>query len=387
MQPASLVESRPRWREALDQRFELARGGVGHNVRPMEGLRGLAVFLVFLVHYVTLSMPLVPPGSALARGAALLHAMGNVGVDLFFVLSGYLIYGSLVARRQAYGPFIWRRVVRIYPAFLVVFALYLVLTVVFPGESKVPKDPEAAALYLLANLLLLPGLAPIEPMIAVAWSLSYEFFYYLVMPVLVTLLALQRRRSMTRVLLFSSLWLVGLLVASALGGPVRLLMFVPGILLHEWLLLAPRSQGRSAFGAAALVLALALAAVPAPGPAGQALKVSGLGLLFLVACRCSFSDPQGWLARGLSWTPMRWLGNSSYSYYLIHGVALKALFMLVGRWWPTPANAPGGLFWWWLPMAFAWTCIPAVALFLWIERPLSLTPKVRAGRLAGAKSA
>ncbi|MBS0174815.1 MAG: acyltransferase family protein, partial [Nitrospira sp.] len=84
--------------EWLREKFELARGGTEHNVRAMEGLRGFAVFLVFLVHYATLIRPWIESGSALSRTTNAIHSIGNVGVDLFFVLSGYLIYGSLMAR-------------------------------------------------------------------------------------------------------------------------------------------------------------------------------------------------------------------------------------------------------------------------------------------------
>ena len=50
--------------EWLTQRFELSRGGEGQNLRPMEGLRGFAVFLVFLVHYVALVKPWIAGESA-----------------------------------------------------------------------------------------------------------------------------------------------------------------------------------------------------------------------------------------------------------------------------------------------------------------------------------
>ena len=76
----------------LSQQFELSRGGGADNVRPMEGLRGFAVFLVFLVHYVTLVKPWVTANPILLDFSSKLHSIGNAGVDLFFVLSGYLIY-------------------------------------------------------------------------------------------------------------------------------------------------------------------------------------------------------------------------------------------------------------------------------------------------------
>ena len=154
----------------LAARFELSRGEAQGNVRPMEGLRGFAVLLVFCTHYVTLIGPWLNEASWLGHAADALHTVGNAGVDLFFVLSGYLIYGSLMARPQAYLAFMRRRVRRIHPTFLAVLAIYLLLSLVFPAERKIPADTADAAVYLLQNILLLPGLFPIVPIITVAWS-------------------------------------------------------------------------------------------------------------------------------------------------------------------------------------------------------------------------
>jgi exopolysaccharide production protein ExoZ len=159
----------------LADQFELARGGQAQNIRPMEGLRGFAVFLVFLVHYASLSGPMIAWVSWLRQGVEAVHIIGNVGVDLFFVLSGYLIYGTLISKPRNFFSFMKRRVWRIYPVFLVVFAIYFVLSFVFPSESKIPNSLTGGAIYLLQNLLLLPGVFSIPPMIFVAWSLSYEF--------------------------------------------------------------------------------------------------------------------------------------------------------------------------------------------------------------------
>jgi peptidoglycan/LPS O-acetylase OafA/YrhL len=135
----------------------------------MEGLRGFAVFLVFLVHYVTLVEPWVAASPHLAVLISALHGIGTTGVDLFFVLSGYLIYGSLISRPQGFARFMTRRVIRIYPAFTVVLAVYVALALVFPSESKIPTPATAGLIYLLQNFLLLPGLFAIEPLITVAW--------------------------------------------------------------------------------------------------------------------------------------------------------------------------------------------------------------------------
>lgn len=376
------------WLAWLTARFELSRGGGAHNVRPMEGLRGFAVFLVFLVHYVTLVAPWVTRGSHTQAVAAALHTMGNTGVDLFFVLSGYLIYGSLIARAQPFGRYMARRVERIYPAFLAVFAIYIALSFAFPAENKIPSAWPAASVYLLQNLLLLPGLFPIEPLITVAWSLSYEMFYYLLIPLLIGALGLRRRSARWRCIFFGGLAIaVAALGAALFGSHVRLIMFIAGILLHEALSaesLAQRWSPRSAVALVALVTGLLCTLLPLQGAAAYALKVSILFVCFFVLCLACFSHPTTWLPRAFSWTPLRWLGNMSYSYYLIHGLALKAAFIVLAA--MLPASERGAWFFYALmPMMFGLTLLPAAALFLMVERPLSLAPKRK--QVAGAPAA
>ena len=123
----------------LAQRFELSRGGEAANVRPMEGLRGFAVLLVFLTHYAGMVEPWIAGSTETVRIASGLRHVGHAGVDLFFVLSGYLIYGSLMKRAQPFIGFMRRRVARIYPAFIVVFIAYVLMSFAFPSESRIPQ--------------------------------------------------------------------------------------------------------------------------------------------------------------------------------------------------------------------------------------------------------
>ena len=121
----------------LTQLLEIPHSG-HRTLRPMEGLRGFAVFLVFLVHYVTLSAPWVDSASVTAAVAGILRNVGNAGVDLFFVLSGYLIYSNLIEKPRAFRTYLRRRVERIYPTFLAVLSL-LLLSFAFPAHSKLPQ--------------------------------------------------------------------------------------------------------------------------------------------------------------------------------------------------------------------------------------------------------
>ena len=354
----------------LRNRFELSRGGSGHNLRSMEGLRGFAVFLVFLVHYVTLVDPWLPDPSRIRTVARALHAMGNSGVDLFFVLSGYLIYGTLLARPQPFGKFMARRIERIYPAFVAVLALYVALSFAFPSESKFPATPGSSALYFVANYLLLPGLLPIDPIITVAWSLSYEMFFYLTIPLVIVGLDLRGRSVLWRSVLFALTAVFVFAYGAAYGGHVRMAMFLAGMLLYETIAARRRAPG-TALALSGLVIGLAGTLLPIGGSAGFALKVALLFVAFFGLCFACFADGSTVLARAFSWLPLRWLGNMSYSYYLLHGLALKAAFLVLGLW--LPATAAGStVFWTLLGPMFAVSLVPAAALFLLVERPFSL---------------
>ncbi len=360
--------------EWLAQRFELSRGGGAHNVRPMEGLRGFAVFLVFLVHYVTLVDPWLAGNPLLLDFAGALRTIGNAGVDLFFVLSGYLIYGSLIARPQGFVRFMSRRVERIYPAFIAVFVAYIALSFMFPAENKIPGGAKEATLYLTQNFLLLPGLFPIEPLITVAWSLSYEMFYYLAIPLIIALCRLRSRSSAWRISFFLIVAIITAIYCAAYGGHVRLIMFVSGIVLHETIESRTVATPSSSVGLLALVCGLLALLIPIAGTMGVALKVSLLFVAFFLLCFACFQNPGAWLPRAFSWTPLRWLGNMSYSYYLLHGLALKAVFMLLPIALPMNHSGHYGpwLFWALLPPMFGLTLIPTAVLFLAVERPYSL---------------
>ena len=357
-----------RW---LAPRFELSREVAGTNLRAMEGMRGFAVALVFLTHFCTLIGPWIAATPRLDQLAHAVHAIGNTGVDLFFVLSGYLIYKTLVSREQGFGGFMMRRIRRIYPTFLVVFAVYCVLSFVFPRESSIPAS--GALAYVAANLLLLPGLFAIKPMITVAWSLSYEMFFYLCLPLVVTLFQLRRRSHLQRICLVAAA-AIALAAWSAVSGAghIRMIMFMSGMLIHDAIASRQVRAPSSVVAVAALVIGLAGSLLPVTGY----VKIGLLFASFFLVCLHCFLRPQAWLARVFCWTPMRWLGNMSYSYYLLHGLTLKALFMFVPRSAALTDHALL-LFVVLLPLFFAVTLFTSGCLYLLVERPLSLAAPKR----------
>jgi peptidoglycan/LPS O-acetylase OafA/YrhL len=364
----------------------------GRRIPAMEGVRGLAVVLVFLVHFDQLIASLLPNHS-LSRN--ILHwagEMGHSGVDLFFLLSGYLIYGLVRSGKRSVPDFLARRVQRIYPTFFVILASYIVYMLLVPSQSKIPHATGAALLYLAANAMLLPGLFAITPIITVAWSLSYEVFYYAALPALYLVARMRRWNRTARVTFFVGLALAycaysvkywnaavpGILLNP--GQHVRLIMFVAGILVYEVVsakALRFRISRRREFAVALLAGCVVLGIPGLPSGTPAAVPALMLFVAFGLVCACSLGDETGLLATAFSFTPLRCLGNMSYSYYLIHAVGVHLTRGAMVRAFPiSPA-----LVWSVLPVCFAITWLASTALFLLVEKPLSFARPAISSRL------
>ena len=184
---------------------------------------------------------------------------------------------------------------------------------------------------MLANLLLLPGLFPIEPIVIVAWSLSYEMAFYLVMPPLVAALRLRGWPPAARVA--AMLGAVGLMQATGWEHG-RMAMFACGMLLVEAMpALRALARRGAALDAAALARGRGLRRAAAGGARRPGILPGALRRR-LPAAGARPSPASGPVARGLSWRPLRWLGNMSYSYYLAHGLVLDLPSARCGCWRP-----------------------------------------------------
>jgi len=359
---------------------------------PMEGLRGFAVLLVFFVHFHALFGRYVNTRPVFERLSSFLGNIGNTGVDLFFVLSGSLIYGVLLRRRVPYSKFIRRRLERIYPAFLAVFLLYLLLSAVFRDMSKIHGPFLFACLYVLANALLLPGIFAITPIITVAWSLSYEFFFYLIIPVIVSLTRMRTWKRAGRVAFFIGLWLSYMLYAFTVPrSQVRLLMFIAGILMYEamdsaWLRGKLTRKGEN-FAIGTFLASLAFVYLYDVGPQWLGLLperrfflvigvFQGLYKVMVLSISCTILafysfEFDGLLRAFFSWNPLRGLGNMRYSYYLIHGLALHAAAVIAYS-IVLEGHPSLPLFLLALPLGFGMTWLASSCLFLMVEKPISL---------------
>jgi peptidoglycan/LPS O-acetylase OafA/YrhL len=162
-------------RLAVDPRFQNRERQPG-----LDLLRALAIIVVVIYHVGIMGFPL--PGRV--------HRFGWIGVDLFFVLSGYLIGGQLLAplaRNQGInlGRFFARRGLRILPAYLVILAVYVFL----PSWREYPEmSPQWKFLISVQNIGLHGGTA-----FSHAWSLAVEDQFYLLLPLILLFLNRSRR--------------------------------------------------------------------------------------------------------------------------------------------------------------------------------------------------
>src|ERR1051326_5357564 len=152
---------------------------------PLDGIRGIAIALVIIHH----GFFGAKPSGALSTFVARLAASCWVGVDLFFVLSGFLITGILLKSRDSAGYFrifYMRRFFRIFPLYYSCLAAALLVSAAFYSDVTPKLDLSWNLLYLANIRLALHGWAwrPVSHL----WSLSVEEQFYLVWPTVIFLL-------------------------------------------------------------------------------------------------------------------------------------------------------------------------------------------------------
>ena len=345
-------------------------------------MRGLAALLVFFVHFNQAFGWRLPAGSSLRSAAAAAGAIGHTGVDIFFALSGFLMYGIVLSRRFAPGSYLSRRVQRLYPTFGAFFFFYLLASYAVPRFSKIPPSASDAVPWLLENLAMLPGIFPIRPMITVAWSLSYEWLYYLLLPAMVLGLRLRQWPPLQRAGFFVSfavLWILGSRYFNLSLNYDRFAMFMAGILVWELIHGWEPGNHLMRWGELAAIAGFAanLAWIAyASSPHGPTLRTYTPSLF--VSCSalllCAVHH-DGILWRALSFRQLRWVGNMSYSYYLTHGMIIKGVQSAMRM-------GPGEVLSSWTVMGLLAGCeLAALAgsavLYLAVEHRFSIAPRLR----------
>jgi peptidoglycan/LPS O-acetylase OafA/YrhL len=332
------------------------------DLPALTGVRALACLWVFLSHAV--------PGYRPSANSTLLYLTepGYLGVDVFFILSGFIlaiVYADLAPRVGAIAAFLTRRLFRVYP---LNFALMVCIGLNAWAHGRIGAgwfDMHYFVPYLLMIESLLPGPSHVG-WLPTNWSVGIEILLYIAFPVA----AFTLRRTRSRLL-----W-----------APLAALAISECIIQHAWL---ARTDGMAGFlrGAVAFGLGAVMAALWRRRPAPRRLIVACMEVLPFAAALVCLLQQRVWpvpllaavsiaalawqsgpLARLLSTRLAVWLGDISYSIYLVHG-------LILGDWsgiWLASARAalpePYATIAWGLLITGATLAVSALTYYA-IERP------------------
>ncbi len=371
----------------------MATSGAGEGrIRELDGFRGMAVLSIVVLHYVVHHL-YTAPGAPLAYAQKYLLFLW-VGVDAFFVLSGFLIGGILLDQRTSpnYFPaFYARRAFRIFPPYLLLLGAWLAVDLLLRGDRYgwilQPDFPAWPYFAYVQNFCMAAAGTTGPNFVAATWSLAVEEQFYLLAPMLVRWVKPSRLPAM--------LWL-GILAAPALRSAMALaqgdwreaqtrLLFtrwdslLVGVAV-AWIVRQPGLQvllgrlRRRLFGVFAAMFAMmfALPILLAPpgdlrSPVRAALGYLFIALFFGLALLLLQQGALPRTARALSAGWLRYLGKTSYFVYLFHTAILGLAFsLLLGK----DPSLEKGIDWLVMVGAFIVTLGIAELSWRWIEAPL-----------------
>ncbi|MDG2531579.1 acyltransferase family protein [Caulobacter endophyticus] len=314
------------------------------KIAGLEGLRGLMALWVIAGHL------------AATFGWQLgLIGRSTLAVDVFILLSGFVITRLLDVKDEPFGVYILRRGFRIFPLYLIALFLSALLldvqqeawaqvSALSPANvSRLRLVEEAGVnlpLHLLTHIPLAQGLIPeaISPRAAFtilgqAWSISLEWQFYLVAPALLACATSSKRWWLAAIIVLALLAISPLFGKAFLGA--KILHFVIGGASY---FLVTRGPSLTALG---LILAAATGVIALEGK----FQVVALGVWFVALTATVGRLPVigAPIERVLSSSLLRWLGETSYSVYLIHMIPLYSSIVVFSRLGLTGASLSAGV--------------------------------------------
>ncbi|HCX67945.1 acyltransferase [Parvibaculum sp.] len=306
------------------------------------------------------------------RSFSALSSMGRIGVDIFFVISGFvMVYVSSrqFGERGEAWRFVLRRIVRVVPVYWFYTSLILGVLLLLPGLLR---NNDLSWAHVVASYFFFPMSAPgkedFHPLLGIGWTLNYEmFFYFMFAPFLL----LTRSAAIWALsIVFCGLVFLGLFLSPAHGAiwfwtqPI-ILEFLAGVLLgriylSDFRLPAAVSTGILVLGVGWLVAV------------AEFWNKSGLDVRFLVTGIPAILFTSAIVLRQVVedattssvWKFLIYLGDASYSLYLVHMFVIRVLTVIIS---PTMLGAAYPFIY---MMGVFGVCIPAAVIsYRWIERP------------------
>jgi peptidoglycan/LPS O-acetylase OafA/YrhL len=299
-------------------------------VPALDGVRAVAILLVLLIHF-----QIVPKSTLIERSLFFATALGWTGVDLFFVLSGYLITSILLASRQStkyFGSFYARRVLRIFPLY------YCYLVILLCGAAVIhPPRPvfywSAVWYFLYLQNAVMAYAGTLGGLLSITWSLAVEEQYYLIWPIVVRTLRVRRLAIVLAAMLLAAPLLRAYLcfvwdapLASYVLMPCRMDSLAAGGVVAILRYCGPLQRWRS-LAWVGIALGGSLTALVAAWQGGfdylskgsLVFGLSALAIAYASALLLVLTTPEEhWFQRLLSVPWLRAIGRYSYAMYLLH---------------------------------------------------------------------
>jgi peptidoglycan/LPS O-acetylase OafA/YrhL len=306
-----------------------------------------------------------------AVGVLLFHAFNDAsvtgypeqvlqaGVDLFFVISGFIMWVTTHQSKTGPKQFLGKRVRRIVPLYWLFTALAVLIAV---GAPQLGKSTDAE--HAIASFFFLPAISPAshltEPVLAPGWTLNHEMVFYLIFALALTMSTPWRRVVGVNVgLVLVGLLTNGPLVLSFYSNPI-ILEFVFGVFVG-WAYTSGYRLSRPVSGALVLTGAAVMVGCAAAWGQTVGLRVLLWGVpAAVIILALALTENSAPVKRLRSW---QFLGDASYSIYIVHGVALSALLSIVNH-----LGAPRMLM---IPVGAPIAIGLGLGVYRYIERPMT----------------